>query len=210
MYDPYRRLNDRGGNFVTEFLRRLRLLFSTATPTLPRPGVDPPGTRLATLRAVAAQTGWGAGIGATAALVSAVCREEDTRIATIGAPLVAVAAALAGYATVAYGEEPPIRPVPTVPLVWGSGSVSSPRRFDAVAVDATAQPLAPEWLDEVFGSLAFRGGRVYLAILCTATDAPRYSRECHIANWDMQGVRTNEQAPPVTLLTSARFRLLGS
>lgn len=197
---------------MTEFLHRVRLLFSNAPPTLPRPGADPPGTRLATLRAVAAQTGWGAGIGATAALVGAVCREEDTRIATIGAPLVAVAAALAGYTVVAYGDEPPLRPVPTVPLAWGSGFVSPPRRFDAVAVDATAQPPAPEWLDEVFGSLAFRGGRVYLAILCTAADAPRYFRECHIANWDMRGVRTDTdgETPPVALLTSARFRLLGS
>ncbi len=196
---------------MTGFFRRVHSSFPAATPTLPRPGVGSPGMGIATLRAVAAQTGWGAGIGATAALVGAVCQEEDARVAAIGAPVVAVAAALAGYATVAYGAEPPVRPVPTVPLIWGTGIVVPPRRrFDAVAVDATAQPPAPAWLDAVFASLAFRGDRVFLAILCTAADAPRYARECRVVYWDMHGVRMDAGTPPVILLTSARFRLLGS
>ncbi len=196
---------------LTGFLRCLRPLFSTATPPPTRSVVDLPGARLATLRAVAAQTGWGAGIGATAALVGAVCQGEDTRVAAVGAPLVAVAAALAGYPAVAYGEPPPVRSVPTVPLVWGTGVAVSPRRrFDAVAVDATGQPPAPEWLDAVFARLAFQGDRVHLAILCAATDAHRYSRECHVTYWDMHGVRTDDGMPPVVLLTSARFHVLGS
>ncbi len=196
---------------VMGFFRRFRPLFLPEPPIPRRPGVDLPGTRLATLRAVAAQTGWGAGIGATAALASAVCQGDDTRIAAVNAPLVAVVAALAGYVSVAYGEEPPVRPVPSVPLVWGTGATLPPRRrFDAVAVDATAQQPAPAWLDAVFASLAFQGDRVHLAILCTAADAPRYSCECHVAYWDMQGVRTDNGTPPVVLLTSARFHILDS
>ena len=195
---------------MTRFFRRFRAIPAPQTSILPKPSAELPGTRLATLRAVAAHTGWGAGIEATAALVGAVCQQEDTRIATIAAPLVAVASALAGYEVVTYGEEPPVRPVPTIPLTWGASEIVSPRkRFDAVAVDATTNALAPLWLNEVFARITFRSGRTQLAILCTATDAAAYMHGCHFVSWDVYGLGTDAGMPPVVLLTSVRFRLLG-
>lgn len=160
------------------YMRRFLPAPAPRSPLLPRGSDEPPGTRLAALRGVAAQTGWGAGIAATAALVGAVSVEEDARIAVVAAPLVAAALALAGYAPVAYGDPPPGRPLPSVPFVWGAGTVPPPfGQFDAVAVDATATPLAVAWLGGVLPLLARRSRRTRIAVLCRIADATAY-RPC--------------------------------
>lgn len=160
------------------YIRRLLPAPAPRSPMVPRGGAEPPGTRLAALRDLAAQTGWGAGIAATAALVGAVSIEEEARIAVVAAPLAAAALAIAGYAVVAYGEPPPGRPLPTVPFAWGEGTVPPPfRQFDAVAVDATATPLAVAWLGGVLPLLARRSRHTRLAVLCRVADAAAY-RPC--------------------------------
>lgn len=167
---------------------------------LPRGGNEPPGTRLAALRAAAVHTGWGAGIAATAALVGAVCVEEDARVAVVAAPLVAAAAAIAGYDVVVYGEPPPGRPLPVVPLLWGETvSPLRPRRFDAVAVDATGMPLAATWLAGLLPYLAGRGRHTRLAILCRAEDAFAYSA-CPPSVWITTIPSFAPDALPVVLL----------
>lgn len=79
------------------YMRRLLTSPTPRPPLLPRGGSEPPGLRLAALRAAAAETGWGPGVAATAALTGAVTIEEKARIAVVTAPLVTVALALAGY-----------------------------------------------------------------------------------------------------------------
>lgn len=184
------------------YMRRLLTSPTPRPPLLPRGGSEPPGLRLAALRAAAAETGWGPGVAATAALTGAVTIEEKARIAVVTAPLVTVALALAGYEVVAYGDSPPCRAHAVVPLTWGTGAIAPPpRRFDAVAVDATAHPVAAPWLGQVLADIARRGRRTRLAILCRAADAQAYTT-CFPRAWAMTSPYVSPDAPPVILVAS--------
>ncbi len=174
-------------------------------PMIPRPTRYLPGERLHAIRDTAAQVGWGAGIGAQALLVGAVC-EEDARVLTINAPVAATALAVMGFETGAFGGSIPAEDVPYTPLQWGvSPAPETARRFDAAAIDASAEPPAGAWLAAVLTRLLNRAARVRVGILCRAEDADHYSAACRFADWDIIGVPETDGVPAAVLLVASRM-----